>query len=447
MAVLLDGKKNTMWIDPDNMIVKFSDCICVLCFGVMQQPVTACPDGHSFCAECLSKEHRIRLKCPVCRFPKDATKSVVRNRPLEGIISQLRIRCEFGPTLAPNTEEASDGSDAKRGKFMSLADMTVPMLVKQLTDRSLMVSGSKASLVIRLQERLDSEQFERAKCKWVGCMDELADHNAKCGWSIVPCTTAGCLAVVQRRNIEEHIRTCTPIISCPNVGCECMFPVTNTVSHLAKCEWEEIVCPCKECSKVLFRADLKKHLTDHHMSANATAMNLHTIALRNDAMISEMNYQQNNNGHSDSWHLSTRIINWACGLQACLTREKRYSDGWGPGPSHGVFRSEPFAFDKGGKAQAFVKKLGTDSYSIGVSFVDIGVCRMHLTFALLDKNDQDQRIVWTFGSNMNPANIDFSNTLSKGGLLTTNHSEKRACTRDDGSVRFRVVIRLFRENK
>jgi hypothetical protein len=432
------------WIDPDNLVIKIDHCICALCFGVMKTPVSGCPEGHSFCLSCLEMEHSHRQKCPVCRFPKKPEVSLVRNRPLEGIISQLCIKCEHG-TKVDESQEVCDGPVVKKMKPSPLCDMTTEMLKKELGRHFLMLTGTKAVLVTRLQERIDRDNFLKETCTWVGTIDQLSNHSATCGWVRLQCTTIGCIETPTRRSFAEHVRTCTPIICCPNDGCDSMFQVTNTTKHLEKCLQEKIICPCKECGQELLRGNLAEHVAKMHMTTEGTVLRLRKENAREDAFNSELKFAEYDSGITESSFLSTLVMNWASGHSSGIAVSKRYSDGWGCGPIDGVFRSGSFMFENGGNAQCFLKKTHDNTYNIGVSFVGIGVCKIHMTYTLLRKNDKAQRTIFTVGSDQNPTEHNLANMLSKGASFTTTSTEKEDCRRSDGSVRFRVVIRLFRE--
>ena len=86
------------WIDPDLLEIKFQDCVCALCFGVMVQPTSGCPDGHSFCKGCHGKALDRKKQCPVCRHPVTDAQKLVRMRPLEGIISVHAKDRTLGPS-------------------------------------------------------------------------------------------------------------------------------------------------------------------------------------------------------------------------------------------------------------------------------------------------------------------------------------------------------------
>jgi len=74
------------WIDPDLLEIKFQDCVCALCLGLMVDPASGCKEGHSFCRACYGKALYEQRKCPTCRHPVAAEGLLVRNRPLAGII-------------------------------------------------------------------------------------------------------------------------------------------------------------------------------------------------------------------------------------------------------------------------------------------------------------------------------------------------------------------------
>ena len=74
------------WIDPDLLEIKFQDCVCALCLGVMVEPTSGCPEGHSFCKPCYGEALEEKRECPTCRRKVDKRK-LVRMRPLENIIA------------------------------------------------------------------------------------------------------------------------------------------------------------------------------------------------------------------------------------------------------------------------------------------------------------------------------------------------------------------------
>ena len=74
------------WTDPDLLEVKYQDCVCALCLGLMVDPASGCKEGHSFCRACYGKALHEQKRCPTCRHPVAAEGMLVRNRPLAGVI-------------------------------------------------------------------------------------------------------------------------------------------------------------------------------------------------------------------------------------------------------------------------------------------------------------------------------------------------------------------------
>ena len=121
-----------------------------------------CPDGHSFCRACYVKWLRKNKGCPTCRHAADKRK-LVRNRPLEGIISQMNVRCE----------------NSKRGGHDSAG------------------GGSPAAKRAKL-----------TACEWTGLVGELAVHLGGCDFAPVKCLYQGCTESPLRRDLLEHQVIC-----------------------------------------------------------------------------------------------------------------------------------------------------------------------------------------------------------------------------------------------
>ena len=112
------------------------DLVCPICTDVLDQPHSCCSQGHVFCRDCLDQSLERRERCPTCR---EAAGSVVRQRPLEGIIAKLRIRCPHAD------DEDEPARPAKR--------MTVAQLRAALAERELPEDGLKAELLARLERK------------------------------------------------------------------------------------------------------------------------------------------------------------------------------------------------------------------------------------------------------------------------------------------------------
>jgi hypothetical protein len=197
------------WIDPDLLETKFQDCVCALCFGVMAEPTSGCSEGHSFCRRCYGKALRRRRECPTCRRPVAGENKLVRSRNLDGMISQLWMRCEHA--------KGEGARAAKRAKLATAASMSAKTLRDELGQRGLDSTGGKPELAARLEE----DRQKVGGCRWRGCVGEHAAHLGGCEWAPVKCANKGCAQSPLRRDLPEHGETCEHrVVLCSLCGTE-----------------------------------------------------------------------------------------------------------------------------------------------------------------------------------------------------------------------------------
>ena len=251
------GGADADFIDPDLLEEKCKDCECALCLGVMVKPVSGCPQGHSFCHACFAKALTQDKRCPTCRAYVQGENTLVPNRQLEGVLANLRLRCEHAP------KEQADAPTAKRAKPAPAAFITLTALRQELGKRGLETTGSKPELVARLEE----DRRKGAGCGWRGRVGELAVHLlVTCEWVPVKCTNAGCPESPLRKDLAQHDATCgnrvvkcshcwrhtlrhslaeheqrcpRAMIECPNEGCTEQHKWDAMNLHRAECEHEE----------------------------------------------------------------------------------------------------------------------------------------------------------------------------------------------------------------
>jgi hypothetical protein len=203
----VEGDVELHWIDPDLLEIKFDDCVCRLCLGVMQEPSSGCPEGHCFCSDCYVKELRERKQCPTCCHPVADGQKLVRIRPLEGVISQLRLRCA-------NWAGAAGPAAAKRARM----------------------AGGPAP-----GNRPD------AGCGWRGFVGELTGHLEGCGWVPVKCPNEGCGGLVLRKDFNEHTATLCQHREVKCCHCETAVKVRLLAAHEACCPNAWTKCPNVGC--------------------------------------------------------------------------------------------------------------------------------------------------------------------------------------------------------
>jgi len=268
--------------------------VCGVCFGVMVEPASGCPEGHSFCRGCFVKVLRDQNKCPTCRHPVKDERKLVRNRQLEGMISELKAHCEHAE--GGKGKEAAGPSAAKRAKLAPAASMTAETLKKELLHRGLETVGNKAEMEARLEE----DRKQGAGCKWKGRVGGLAAHLLECQWVPVKCPNEGCTESPPRKDLAEHEATCgmrkvkcahcegqmehqllaehegscpRATIECPNEGC-CHSRNRGFMNlHLEICEHAEVACPYPGCDARLPCKGLDAHMqTSHPEQSPATLL-------------------------------------------------------------------------------------------------------------------------------------------------------------------------------
>ena len=54
---------------------------CPVCWLVLEQPTSGCPEGHALCHQCYVAELHRRKQCPVCSHATDESKCIPSRGP------------------------------------------------------------------------------------------------------------------------------------------------------------------------------------------------------------------------------------------------------------------------------------------------------------------------------------------------------------------------------
>ena len=211
------------------------ECGCCFCETPLPELVQ-CSEGHVFCRDCLDQSLERRERCPTCR---EAAGSVVRQRPLEGIIAKLRIRCPH----------ADDEDEPAR----PAGRMTVAQLRAALAERKLPEDGLKAELRARLEA---AREDDVGPCTWTGTIAALDAHQRTCPRVEVACKD--CDVRLMRCLMARHEATCPRrMIQCEL--CSEKMGAMHLGAHLAN-DCGEVVEPCEHgCGAEIRRGDKKEH--------------------------------------------------------------------------------------------------------------------------------------------------------------------------------------------
>lgn len=173
------------------------------------RPASGCLEGHSFCRGCYSKALEGHKKCPTCRQPVPNARELVRMRPFENMISQLRLQCDNHTVV-----EVTGLSAAKRRKG--------------------------------------------AGCGWRGRVAELTAHRGECAWAAIKCSNKGCTESPFRKDLVKHKAVCgTHKVRCSHCTRQMMF--RSLAEHEARCMQAYIECPNNGCSARCKRGEIDLH--------------------------------------------------------------------------------------------------------------------------------------------------------------------------------------------
>ena len=163
----------------------------------------------------------------------------MRQRPLEGIIAKLRVRCPH----------ADDEDEPAR----PAGRMTVAQLRAALAERELPEDGRKAELLARLEAARGDDV---GPCTWTGTVATLDAHQRTCPRVEVACKT--CDVRLMRCWISRHEATCPRrMIKCHLCGEE--MGAIHLGAHLLH-DCEEIKLPCEHgCGAKIRRGDKEEH--------------------------------------------------------------------------------------------------------------------------------------------------------------------------------------------
>ena len=99
------------FVDPAFVAGATDSHTCAICMQLLENPVIACDEGHTFCFGCLDDALKRDDRCPTCRAGEIV---FVKCRALENSIAEMKMRCEHSaPAAAPAEEPAPKRRCAK----------------------------------------------------------------------------------------------------------------------------------------------------------------------------------------------------------------------------------------------------------------------------------------------------------------------------------------------
>jgi len=434
-GITIEDDKIT-WFDPDFLVVECTDAVCALCLGLMITPTSGCGDGHSFCRNCLTKELRIREKCPLCRVHIDSC-DLVYHRPMEAMIARQEVMCPYGQTRDQRREWLGEKTnDAKRLKPEVAESYSMEELKSELKTRGVSHCGTKDAMVNRLNEdRMRDFRSTRLACGWKGPLGSVVEHSKVCNWVMITCANKGCSTETLRKEMGDHVKTCDLRICCPNDGCDVLNLEGSMNVHRLVCKFETTECPSPGCLQRMTRNKLNAHIIDKHTNnSNNTPLQLLINMWAENKILREADDSEQKllaastyNKTSPDENARTWVFNWK-------------ADSWSPG----VYSTAKHDFGGGifGKCSMFEGKSEERPYFIGVMITGISSCKIYARFSLVSRDDTDDDHVYSIGTKNKPVLKNFDMVDFWGSFFKPGDGMKDRSTREDGSVRLRAIIRI-----
>jgi uncharacterized coiled-coil protein SlyX len=362
---------------------------CPVCYMLLDQPTTGCPEGHALCRQCFVMELSLRHKCPLCQHPTDQSR-LQRCRPLEGLIAQMRMRCKHGKEADEGVGEGGAAPRAKRAMLGPPQSTSTDDLREELGRQGLDTGGNQGELAVRLEEHRRGAAGGKQGCSWRGKVCEFAAHLAVCGREEVECPCPGCEERVARAEVEEHI-------------------AASGAVHLQRAwkraaEQEEKVAELQ--TKVVGQGE--------------------TIARQNGDIARQNSV---NAGLQKRVQALTRVFTWST--------DSAWSEQ----------ESLPYTFTDGVRGYCYNSESAAANFKHWMGFVLLEgpACTMHFKCSILDKNDKVLRVV------CRPEDADFLKPPAKtaglglgmGSHFSLTDSEKAGAVREDGSIKLRMVVHLY----
>jgi len=435
-GITIENDKIT-WFDPDYTAKECTEAVCALCFGLMITPTSGCRECHSFCKTCLLTEVNIRKKCPLCRVFIDPAQSLVFNRQLEAMISREEVLCPHGQTRDQRREWHAEKINATKRVKPELAESySLEELKVELKARGVSHSGTKETMIDRLNaDRISDFHEERISCRWKGTMANVLAHTKECGWETVSCPNEDCIAKRMRKDMDEHLESCNSRVTCPNDGCNVLYPPWTMNIHRLQCAFEPAKCPFPGCEELMTRNKLNMHIIDDHTdNSDKTPLKL-LIKLWEEKNIQDETSQSEQKLDAASRYKNssledakTWIFNWKAAS-------------WEPG----FYSTQDHDFGGGimGRCSLFEGKSEERPYFMGVKITGSTDCRISATFSMVSSDDAGCEHVYSIGNNNKAVVKNFDDTDYWGSFFKPSEAMKTRCTRQDGSFRLRAVIRLI----
>jgi hypothetical protein len=467
-------------IEPDLLEACVAEYICNICSCLLDEPTSACEEGHCYCKACYVRiiTGTGKNRCPACRSTV-RQHNFVRNRSLEAIMQRETLSCENSrkiPMWAAAADKAASTScvvaagSAKRAKVAPFGTMSIEDLRTEAAFHARSATGDAGGVVHNPSRSTASRDTLLTQllqgCPWQGTVAEYPLHRLQCGWPMVRCGLFNCpFSTMYLFELEKHLETCvtTPTTCtwcsasavrhalwrheelcarrqcvCPNKNCTYVGAKATMNIHRNSCRFETIRCGAVACDIDFARSDIQAHVHEHHQDLvlrGAVCAVTQQLTAAEKTLHSEQRFAMQPHAPTvvKSW-----VLNWAA------------DGGWGVG----TFPSRYFHNDT-----AFCQlEPGYFPHSHSIKFVmdkPNDQYKLHVSFDLLGTDDKITHHIGDFATaaapraprfapgkrERHPA-LDSESAWEYAVSFSPTTAQKEASLRADGSIRLRVFVTL-----
>ena len=403
------------------------------CFMVLDQPTTACPEGHALCRECYVMELSLRRKCPLCQHPTDPSR-LQKCRPLEDFIGDLRMRCKHGPEVGDEDANLEPLQCGWRGRVSQLAAHLAESCAYEPVPCPNAAAGCQESVL-----RKDAARHASETCEY---------RSRRC---------AHCRALLMSCNLPVHERICPQAqIECPNIGCGVTVARRSMAKHRVVCGREQVKCPCLGCEERMAQVEVGGHVAGavHLQMAWGRAVEMEEKVAEQDSVISKQERTL-----SEQAELIKEQNSTIAGLQGHCAEALTRVFTWSTDSAWSITQSLPYTFRDGVRGHCLNSVPANASFAHWIGFatsfthfvgfqLEEGVeCTMHFKCSILDKNDKVLRV--------NPEDDDFRKRPPKvwvgrkdvgegrGAYFNLTAADTAGAARADGSIKLCMVVHLY----
>jgi hypothetical protein len=245
------------------------------------------------------------------------------------------------------------------------------------------------------------------------------------------------MAEMPCRLLEEHEKLCPGAkIECPNTGCNCKESRWYMSFHRVNCAYEEVACPCPQCTMRVLRKDVHDHVDAEHLGSAGAEL---TRVWNENARLTAKSDRLAASWESEVRHAAASSTSWVFNWKV----DGGWGDEW--------FDSEKHDFGGGVQGCCAVENY-TNIVGLIIRFdlpeeTNGAHYKIQATFSVLDAADKTI-IEVEIGTASTPLGLRIEpgygrQSISQAEIFRLTTEQKTRSVRQDGSVRVRAVVHLF----